>query len=77
MSLSTSSHRPVYNEEDIPHTVDDPRPSIRFSSYALHGVRHDVRNLTTLRQHDLLIDRGRKRRFGRPNVQPVRTAGVQ
>jgi hypothetical protein len=47
-----------HNGEDVPHTVHDPRPSIRFSPYALHEVRHDVRNLTTLRQHDLLIDRG-------------------
>jgi predicted GH43/DUF377 family glycosyl hydrolase len=50
-------HRPVYDTgEDTPQGVPDPRPSIWISYCALDDARRDVRALTTLRGHHLLID---------------------
>jgi predicted GH43/DUF377 family glycosyl hydrolase len=48
-------HRPVYNAYDLPKGVADPRPSIWISYCRLADVRRDVRNLTRLRAHHVLI----------------------
>lgn len=48
-------HRPVYNADDLPKVVADPRPSIWISYCRLADVRRDVRNLTRLRGHRVLV----------------------
>jgi Phosphate transporter family len=47
-------HRPVY--EDIESAPADPRPSIWLSYCPLEDARRDVRALTELREHHVLID---------------------
>ncbi len=49
-------HRPVYTEDDIPHGVDDLRPSMWISYCDLDLVRSDLQKLTNLRMHHVLID---------------------
>ncbi|ACZ41126.1 glycosidase PH1107-related protein [Thermobaculum terrenum ATCC BAA-798] len=49
-------HRPVYDEEDVPKTILDPRPSIWVSFCSLEEVRKDLKALQVVRKHKVVID---------------------
>ena len=49
-------HRPVYTEDDVPHTVLDPRPSMWISYCPLEAARADLGALLQWGQHRVLID---------------------
>ena len=50
-------HRPVYEDrESAPEGIADPRPSIWLSYCPLEDTRRDVRALTELREHHVVID---------------------
>jgi beta-1,2-mannobiose phosphorylase / 1,2-beta-oligomannan phosphorylase len=49
-------HRPLYNEDDHPRRVSDPRPGIWISFCPLDAARRDVCALTTMRHHHLLAE---------------------
>jgi predicted GH43/DUF377 family glycosyl hydrolase len=49
-------HRPVYTLEDLPSTVDDKRPSIWVSYCGLEDARRDIKALTNVHLHHVVID---------------------
>ncbi len=49
-------HRPVYHEDDVPHGVDDARPSMWLSYCALEDAKRDIMELTRAFGHTVLID---------------------